>query len=92
MPEAAARQISWQVIRRLALQHKRKIVLANILAGPLVELAPQLTSLCRSGGRLVLSGILAEQEEEVRSAYAQHFELEPTRELDGWVRISGIRR
>lgn len=68
------------------------MVLANILAGPLVELAPQLTSLCRSGGRLVLSGILAEQAEEVRSAYQEHFTLEPTRELDGWVRISGIRR
>lgn len=67
------------------------VVLANILAGPLVQLAPQLTALCRSGGRLVLSGILAEQADEVRQAYAPHFNLDPTAEHDGWVRISGTR-
>lgn len=72
-------------------QEQHDMVLANILAGPLVELAPRLTALCRSGGRLVLSGILAEQAEEVRAAYASHFNLDPTRELDGWVRISGVR-
>lgn len=67
-------------------------VLANILAGPLVELAPQLADYCRPGGHLVLSGILAEQANEVRQAYQEHFILDPTHELDGWVRISGIRR
>lgn len=72
-------------------QQQHDMVLANILAGPLVALAPQLTALCRPGGRLVLSGILAEQAEEVRAAYAEQFELDPTRELDGWVRISGVR-
>lgn len=72
-------------------QHTHDVVLANILAGPLVQLAPQLASLCRSGGRLVLSGILAEQADEVRQAYAAHFTLDPTREQDGWVRISGVR-
>lgn len=73
-----------------AAQHD--MVLANILAGPLVELAPQLAALCRPGGRLVLSGILAEQAAEVRAAYVSHFDLDPTHELDGWVRISGVRR
>lgn len=68
------------------------MVLANILAGPLVELAPQLAGHCRPGGRLVLSGILAEQAEEVRQAYHEHFTLDPTHTLDGWVRISGVRR
>ncbi len=72
-------------------QQPHDMVLANILAGPLVQLAPQLASLCRSGGRLVLSGILAEQAEEVRQTYAAHFALDPTAELDGWVRISGTR-
>lgn len=72
-------------------QQQYDCVLANILAGPLVQLAPQLTALCRPGGRLVLSGILAEQAEEVRQAYASAFNLEPTREQDGWVRISGQR-
>lgn len=73
-------------------QQQFDAVLANILAGPLVQLAPQLTALCRPGGRLVLSGILAEQAEAVRQAYTGAFALEPTRELDGWVRISGVRQ
>lgn len=68
------------------------VVLANILAGPLVELAPTITALVKSGGRLALSGILAEQAEEVRAAYAEAFTLDPTAEKDGWVRISGVRR
>ncbi|WP_044873898.1 50S ribosomal protein L11 methyltransferase [Pseudomonas sp. LFM046] len=69
-----------------------EVVVANILAGPLVSLAPQITSLVASGGRLALSGILAEQAEEVRAAYAGAFDLDPTAEKDGWVRISGVRR
>ncbi len=66
-------------------------MVANILAGPLVSLAPQITRLVKSGGRLALSGILAEQAEEVRAAYAADFQLDPTATLDGWVRISGVR-
>ncbi|KTT05315.1 ribosomal protein L11 methyltransferase [Pseudomonas oryzihabitans] len=68
------------------------VVVANILAGPLVGLAEQITRLTRIGGRLALSGILAEQAEYVRAAYAGCFDLEPTATLDGWVRISGTRR
>ncbi len=68
------------------------VVLANILAGPLVSLAPQLIAYTRSGGRLALSGILAEQAQEVRDAYSDAFVLEPTAEKDGWVCISGVRR
>ncbi|MCY1431301.1 Ribosomal protein L11 methyltransferase [compost metagenome] len=69
-----------------------EVVVANILAGPLVSLAPQITSLVAPGGSLALSGILAEQAEEVRAAYADAFDLDPTAEKDGWVRISGVRR
>ncbi|MCO6056547.1 50S ribosomal protein L11 methyltransferase [Pseudomonas sp. MOB-449] len=68
------------------------VVVANILAGPLVSLAPQITSLVAPGGRLALSGILAEQADEVRAAYADAFDLDPTAVKDGWVRISGVRR
>lgn len=68
------------------------VVVANILAGPLVGLAEQITRLTRIGGRLALSGILAEQAEDVRAAYTGCFDLEPTATLDGWVRISGTRR
>ncbi|UQY36278.1 50S ribosomal protein L11 methyltransferase [Pseudomonas fulva] len=73
-------------------QEPADVVVANILAGPLVSLAPQITSLVKGGGRLALSGILAEQAEEVRAAYAADFELDPTAVQDGWVRISGVRR
>ena len=73
-------------------QQPADVVVANILAGPLVSLAPQISSLVKSGGRLALSGILAEQAEEVRAAYAGEFELDPTATKDGWVRISGVKR
>ncbi len=68
------------------------MLVANILAGPLVSLAPQLTDLVRPGGLLALSGILAEQATEVREAYSAHFDLDPTAEREGWIRISGRRR
>ena len=73
-------------------QQPADVVVANILAGPLVSLAPQITALVKSGGRLALSGILAEQAEDVRVAYAGAFDLDPTASKDGWVRISGIKR
>ncbi|MGK8437772.1 50S ribosomal protein L11 methyltransferase [Ectopseudomonas hydrolytica] len=73
-------------------QQPAEVVVANILAGPLVSLAPQITALVQEGGRLALSGILAEQAEEVRAAYAGAFELDPTAIKDGWVRISGVKR
>lgn len=68
------------------------VVVANILAGPLVALAPQITALVKPGGQLALSGVLAEQAEEVREAYRGAFDLDPTSDKDGWVRISGMRR
>jgi len=65
------------------------VVLANILAGPLIELAPLLLSSLRSGGWLVLSGILAEQAEEVIAAYRQEIPDIETDNDDGWVRLQG---
>ncbi|MCW5226058.1 50S ribosomal protein L11 methyltransferase [Pseudomonas aeruginosa] len=73
-------------------QRQADVLVANILAGPLVSLAPQLTDLVRPGGLLALSGILAEQAAEVRAAYSAHFDLDPTAEREGWIRISGRRR
>ncbi len=72
-------------------QQPAEVVVANILAGPLVSLAPQITALVKAGGRLALSGILAEQAEKVRAAYADAFDLDPTAIKDGWVRISGVK-
>ncbi|MEJ6655176.1 MAG: 50S ribosomal protein L11 methyltransferase [Pseudomonas sp.] len=68
------------------------MLVANILAGPLVSLAPQLTSLVKPGGRIALSGILAEQTEDILAAYRGAFELDPVADKDGWIRVSGVRR
>ena len=73
-------------------QEPADVLVANILAGPLVSLAPQLASLVKPGGRLALSGILAEQGDEVAAAYADTFDLDPIANRDGWVRITGRRR
>ncbi|QNM96107.1 50S ribosomal protein L11 methyltransferase [Chitinimonas koreensis] len=68
------------------------LVVANILTNPLKMLAPLLAGRCRSGGRLVLSGILAEQADEVIAIYADAFELAVSAEREGWVRLAGRRR
>lgn len=68
------------------------LVIANILAGPLVSLAPTLTKLTKSGGKIVLSGLLSRQEEEIRAAYGDAFELDQVAETEGWIRINGIKK
>lgn len=67
------------------------IVMANILAGPLVELAPELLNAIRMGGKLVLSGILAEQTESIRAAYQPHLSDFIVTQKDDWIRVTGIR-
>ena len=67
------------------------LLLANILANPLIELAPRLAGLVRVGGELVLSGVLGEQADAVRAAYERWFSLSETVERDGWVCLHGIR-
>ncbi|WP_126456912.1 50S ribosomal protein L11 methyltransferase [Sulfuriflexus mobilis] len=68
------------------------VVLANILAGPLVELAPSLCQALRPGGLIALSGILQEQAMAVREAYTAYCDMdEPVTEGD-WFRLSGTKR
>jgi ribosomal protein L11 methyltransferase len=67
------------------------LLLANILAGPLAELAPLFAQRVKPGGGLVLSGILPEQAEGLREVYAAWFEMAPACELDGWIRLEGVR-
>lgn len=67
------------------------VILANILAGPLIALAPELTKLLRPGGRLILSGILAAQSERVQAAYAPAIRFDAGAARDGWVRLDGVR-
>ncbi|WP_036768443.1 50S ribosomal protein L11 methyltransferase [Photorhabdus australis] len=67
------------------------VVIANILAGPLRELAPIIGALPKSGGLLGLSGILASQAESVIQAYADKFVIDPVAEQEEWCRISGVK-
>lgn len=67
------------------------IVMANILANVLVQLAEPIRRRVMPGGTLVLSGILREQARDVAAAYAAHFSLEPAVARDAWVRITGRR-
>lgn len=65
------------------------VVVANILAGPLQSLVPVLTGRIAAGGWLVLSGILAEQADDVISAYVPHVQLAVVGSLEGWVALAG---
>ena len=67
-------------------------ILANILAGPLIELAPLLTSTCEPGGHLLLSGLLKMQAYEVRTAYAAGFDIVRVIERDDWCCIYARRK
>ena len=69
-----------------------ELIFANILAGPLVELAPGIAKSLTPGGKVILSGLLTEQEEWVRTAY-QAAGLEVTRRepIEGWETLVAIR-
>ncbi|MEO1766640.1 50S ribosomal protein L11 methyltransferase [Thiobacter aerophilum] len=68
------------------------VVLANILANPLRLLAPALAAAVRPGGTIVLSGLLAQQAEEMNALYAQWFAMAPPVYQEGWARLTGVRR
>ena len=75
-----------------APQLKTQVLVANILSGPLVELAPVIAERVSSNGLLALSGLLAEQEQEIIAAYSPWFTLDKAVELDGWIRVTGMRK
>ncbi|MDP1559259.1 MAG: 50S ribosomal protein L11 methyltransferase [Nitrosomonas sp.] len=67
------------------------IVVANILANPLILLAPILMQATRKGGRIALSGILKVQATEVIATYQEWFEMQVAEEKEGWVLLTGIK-
>lgn len=67
------------------------LLLANILAGPLVELAPTLLALLKPGGQICLSGVLAGQADAVQQAYGAAIDFAPIRQKDEWVCMTGVR-
>ncbi|MBI1965614.1 MAG: 50S ribosomal protein L11 methyltransferase [Betaproteobacteria bacterium] len=75
-----------------AIRQPAQIVVANILAHPLIVLAPLLAQLTAPGGRLALAGLLAAQVGEVSAAYRERFDLSAGEEDEGWVLLGGVRR
>ena len=67
-------------------------VVANILAAPLIRLAPVLTDAVKPGGRVVLSGLLEQQAEEVVVAYESRCDLMGQKALEGWLRVEFRKR
>lgn len=78
--------------RSVQPEEQTDVVVANILANPLIILAPLLMQIARKHGHIVLSGILKEQAEEVKAVYQQWFDMRIAREQEGWVLLTGIKR
>ena len=69
-----------------------EVLLANILAEPLEQLAPELAQLVAPGGSIVLSGLLASQAPRLAAIYDAWFDMAPVALREDWARLSGIRR
>ena len=90
---ASANAVDLQLFAPEALPQARyDLVVANILARPLIELAPRLARHAEQGAAIALSGVLASQAEEVLCAYATKFNMGLTAREDDWVLLCGVRR
>jgi len=69
-----------------------EVLIANILAGPLHELAEAFSRYVRANGDIVLSGLLAPQAQACLDAYSAHFHMQPPRLADEWAMLHGTRR
>jgi len=74
------------------LTNMADITLANILATTLIELEPLLAAHTKSGGQIILSGILEEQTDSVITAFADNFQIQSPATREGWVLLHGLRR
>jgi ribosomal protein L11 methyltransferase len=73
------------------IEEQFDIVVANILSNPLKALAPAIVSHLRPGGRLALSGILAEQADDLIACYVPYIGLSVADTREGWVCLSGTK-
>ncbi|MEH6450427.1 MAG: 50S ribosomal protein L11 methyltransferase [Oleispira sp.] len=71
---------------------KADIMVANILAGPLMFLAENIASLTKSGGKLALSGLLSHQADEVRQAYEPWFNMDGMEQMEDWIILTGTKK
>jgi len=66
--------------------------MANILSGPLAELAPTLAKHTKTKGDIVLSGILREQAEVVLNTYSEFFNMDEPVFDEDWTMLHGIKK
>jgi ribosomal protein L11 methyltransferase len=72
-------------------EQSAELVVANILANPLIELAEDMSRRVHTGGRLILTGILAEQAEAVMAAYVEWFGFAAQVYREEWVLLEGFK-
>jgi len=77
---------------KLLAKQQVDLLIANILAGPLQDLAPVLTPYLKPGASLVLSGILHEQIDSVKLAYTDTINWQSMTEDQGWICLEGQRK
>jgi len=74
------------------LSNQYDVVIANILAGPLIDMSANICAYLKQGQPLVLSGILEHQAQSVIDAYENFITFDPIAEKEGWVRLSGKKK
>ena len=68
------------------------VVVANILSSALLVLAPALAKYCKTGGKIALSGILATQAEALVERYSEWFVMNPPKQMDAWILLTGTKK
>ena len=89
IPAARLEVAAPEAVDSHAWSGRADLVIANILAGPLMELAATLLALLKPGGTLLLSGLLQTQAQALCRHYAGHISLGIESERDGWVCLRG---
>jgi ribosomal protein L11 methyltransferase len=90
-PERFAVTLPQQVDHQ-AWAQQADVVIANILAGPLVELSNVLLGFLKPRGTLLLSGLLQNQAADLCAHYSEHLQIQVVGEKDGWVCLRGVRQ
>ena len=90
---AEQNQVSINFIDASAFTHQVfDVVVANILSSALMVLAPVLAKYCKVGGKLALSGILAEQQPALIARYSEWFNMDAPTQKDAWILLTGTKR
>jgi ribosomal protein L11 methyltransferase len=88
----SAAQIDVMLAENFELTEPVDVLVANILALPLIELAPKFNKWVKKGGKVVLSGILFDQFERVSAIYQSYFSMQAPVFIEEWSLLSGIRQ